>query len=364
MQSEKECNMIQTTEPWIDEKELEYVTDCIRTGWISSIGKYIPKFEEIFASFCNTKYASTCSSGTAALHLALMALGIGKGDEVIVPSLTFVATANAVTYTGAKPIFVDSHPTYWCVDPDKIDEAVSPRTKAIIPVHLYGHPAMMTDIMKIANKYGLFVIEDAAEAHGAEYNGQKVGSFGDIGCFSQYGNKIITCGESGMCVSNNPELDEKIKLLRDHYPTPTKYWYEQLGYNYRLTNIQAAIGCAQLEKIETIIKNKRNNARIYNDILSCTSVILPPEEPWAKSVYWMYSILTEKRDELMIELRKNNIDSRPFFNPMHIMPLYRTIQVLPVSEHLAKTGINLPSSPLLTFDNIIKVCDIIKKVCG
>ena len=355
--------MLQTTEPWIDEKELEYVTDCIKTGWVSSIGKYIPQFEKMFASFCGTKYAASCSSGTAALHLALMALGIGEGDEVIVPSLTFVATANAVTYTGAKPIFVDSHPDYWCVDPEKIEESITPKTKAIIPVHLYGHPVMMSDIKKIANKYGLFVIEDAAEAHGAECNSQKVGSFGDIGCFSQYGNKIITTGESGMCVTNNKELDEKIKLLRDHYPTETKYLYEHLGYNYRLTNIQAAIGCAQMEKIETIIKNKRSNAKLYNDLLSVTNVTLPPEESWAKSVYWMYSILTNKRNELAAALKKADIDSRPFFTPMHIMPLYRTAQYLPVSEYLGRMGLNLPSSPLLRQEDIERVCDTVKRVC-
>lgn len=355
--------MLQTTEPWINEKELEYVTDCIKTGWISSIGKYITRFEDQFAHFCGVNHAACCSNGTTALHLALMALGIGEGDEVIVPSLTFVATANAVTYTGAKPIFVDSHPDYWCIDPDIIEEAITPKTKAILPVHVYGHPAIMSDILEIANHYGLYVVEDAAEAHGAECDGKRVGSFGDIGCFSQYGNKTITTGESGMCISNNPELIEKIKLLRDHYPTNKKYWYENLGYNYRLTNIQASIGCAQLEKIETIIKNKRNNARIYNDLLSRTNVTLPPEEPWAKSVYWMYSILTDKRDELAVALKKADIDSRPFFNPMHIMPLYRTDQILPVSERLGRTGLNLPSSPLLKVEDIEKVCDIIKKVC-
>lgn len=355
--------MIQTTEPWIDNKELEYVTDCIKTGWISSIGKYIPQFENTFASFCGTKYASSCSSGTTALHLALMALEIGKDDEVIVPSLTFVATANAVTYTGAKPIFVDSHSDYWCIDPEKIEEAITIRTKAILPVHLYGHSCFIPEIKKIANKYGLRVIEDAAEAHGAECNGEKVGSMGDIGCFSQYGNKVITTGESGMCVTNNIQFDKKIKLLRDHYPTDRKYWYEQLGYNYRLTNIQAAIGCAQMEKIDTIIKNKRRNAKIYNDLLGDVNVILPPEEPWAKSVYWMYSILTNKRDELAAALKKIDIDSRPFFNPMHIMPLYRTVQHLPVSEYLGRTGLNLPSSSLLKQDEIEKVCDIVKKIC-
>ncbi len=355
--------MLQTTEPWINEKELEYVTDCIKTGWISSIGKYITRFEEQFASFCGVNHAACCSNGTTALHLALMALGIGKGDEVIVPSLTFVATANAVTYTGAKPIFVDSHPDYWCINPNKIEEAITPKTKAILPVHLYGMPCDMFHIKGIAKTYNLSVIEDCAEAHGAEYLDYKVGSFGDIGCFSQYGNKTITTGESGMCVSNNPELIEKIKLLRDHYPTDRKYWYENLGYNYRLTNIQAAIGCAQLEKIETIIKNKRRNAKIYNDLLQNTNVTLPPEEPWAKSVYWMYSILTKKRDELAAALKKADIDSRPFFNPMHIMPLYRTDQILPVSERLGRMGLNLPSSPLLKEEEIKKVCDVIKKVC-
>lgn len=353
--------MIPTTSPWIDEKELEYVTDCIKTGWISSLGSYITKFEELFASFCGTAHSACCSSGTTALHLALMSLRIGKGDEVILPSLTFVATANAVSYTGAKPVFVDSHPDYWCIDPDKIQDAITPRTSAILPVHIYGNPAMMDIIMDIADDSNLYVIEDACEAHGAECNGKKVGSFGDIGCFSQYGNKTISTGESGMCVSNNEELIEKIKLLRDHYPTDKKYWYEHIGYNYRLTNIQAAIGCAQMEKIETIINNKRNNAKIYNDLLSDTPLTLPVEEPWAKSVYWMYSILTEKRDDLADHLKKSGIDTRPFFIPMHRIPLYHTDQSLPISEQLGRTGLNLPSSPRLKVEEIEIIYNSIKQ---
>ena len=206
---------IPVAEPLIGDEELRLVTDCIKSGWISSKGEYIGKFEEEFARYCGCKYGVAVHNGTVALHLALCALGVGKGDEVLVPDLTFVATVNAVIYTGAKPIYVDVHPRYWCIDPEKIEERITRRTKAIIPVHLYGHPCDMDAIRDIAEDHDLYVIEDAAEAHGAEYKGQKAGSLGDIACFSFYGNKIITTGEGGMCVTNNEELAEKMRLPQE-----------------------------------------------------------------------------------------------------------------------------------------------------
>ncbi len=354
--------MIPIAEPLLGEEELNNVIEAVKSGWISSKGKFIPEFEERFAKYCGVKYGVATSNGTVALHLALTSLEIGQGDEVIVPTLTFIATANAVRYTGAKPVFVDSHPDYWCVDPKKIEEAVTTKTKAIIPVHLYGHPCDMDLIMDIAKKYNLFVIEDAAEAHGAEYKGKKVGSFGDISCFSFYGNKIITTGEGGMCSTNNKRLAEKMKILRDHGMNPNKrYWYDVIGFNYRMTNMQAAVGVAQLEKINKFIDKKREIAKWYTEALQKLSrsglIKLHPEMHWAKCVYWLYSILIENkfglnRDLLIEKLNKVGIETRPFLNPIHIMPPYKRNGKFPIAEQLAKKGISLPSSASLNIDKI------------
>ena len=273
--------------------------------------------------------------------------------------LTFIATANVVTYCNAKPIFIDSHPDYWCIDPEKIEEKITTKTKAIIPVHLYGHPCDMDTIMEIAKKHGLYVIEDAAEAHGAKYKEKKVGSFGDISCFSFYGNKIITTGEGGMCLTNNQELAERMRILRDHGMNPDKrYWYDVIGFNYRMTNIQAAIGIAQLKKIDKFIKRKRQIAQKYSEGLKDLEkkglITLHPEMPWAKNVYWMYSILLEEnfrisRDELMHLLKKRDIETRPFFYPIHIMPPYTTCKsnINNIAKNISLKGINLPSSSAL-----------------
>jgi len=346
--------MIPVAEPCLGEEELKNVIEAVKSGWISSKGKFIEEFEEKFARYCGRKYGVATSNGTVALHLALKALGIGKGDEVIVPTLTFVATANAVTYCNAKPVFIDSHPEYWCINPDKIEEKITPRTKAIIPVHLYGHPCDMDLIMEIAEDHNLYVIEDAAEAHGAEYKGEKVGSFGDISCFSFYGNKIITTGEGGMCLTNNEELAEKMRILRDHGMNPNRrYWYDEIGFNYRMTNLQAAIGVAQLKKLDEFVEKKRQIAEWYAEELKELEekriIKLHPEMPWAKCVYWMYSILIEdkaeiSRDELMKKLEEKGIETRPFFVPMHVLPMYNMGEILPISEELARKGLNLPSS--------------------
>ena len=298
-------------EPELSGNELKYLTKCIKTNWISSLGEYVAQFEEDFGKFVGTRYAVSSSSGTTALHLALAALGIGKGDEVIVPDLTFVATANAVSYTGARPVFVDASHDTWNIDPRSMARKITKSTKAIIAVHLYGHSADMDAILALAKAHGLWVIEDAAEAHGAEYKGNKVGSLGDIGCFSFYGNKIITTGEGGMVVTNNADTAKRVKMLRDHAMSQDQvYWHEVIGYNYRMTNVQAAIGVAQLERIASIIEIKRENAMIYNSFLKdIPGIVLPPELPWAKSVYWMYSILIEKtagisRNTLMLALKE------------------------------------------------------------
>jgi perosamine synthetase len=361
--------MIPIAEPSLGEEELNNVIEAVKSGWVSSKGKFIEEFEGNFSSYCGRKYGVATSNGTVALHLALKALGIGKGDEVIVPDLTFIAVANAVTYCNAKPVFVDSHSDYWCIDPERIEEKITPRTKVIIPVHLYGHPCDMDPIMKIAEEHDLYVIEDAAEAHGAEYKGKKVGSFGDISCFSFYGNKIITTGEGGVCLTNDEDLAEKMRILKDHGMNPNKrYWHDVIGFNCRMTNLQAAVGVAQFKKLGKFVEKKRKIARGYYEGLKELEekelIKLHPEMPWAKCVYWMYSILVEdkfgiSRDNLIKKLEEKGIDTRPFFYPVHVMPIYNGDDKFPVAEDLSKKGINLPSGVKLKRDSIKKISSII-----
>jgi perosamine synthetase len=359
-------------EPDIGEEELRNVVEAVKSGWISSKGKFIEKFEREFANYIGMKYGVAVSNGTVALHLALAALGIGPGDEVIVPDLTFVATINAVLYTGARPVIVDIHPEYWCMDPDKVEKAITPKTKVIIPVHLYGHPCDMDPIMEIASRNNLYIVEDAAEAHGAEYKGRKVGSFGYISCFSFYGNKIITTGEGGMVLTNDDELAEKIRILRDHGMNPEKrYWHEVIGFNYRMTNLQAAIGVAQLSKIDKFIEKKRRIAKIYaEELSSIPGIILHPEMPWAKNVYWLYSILIDlnkakiSRDELSKRLEKEGIETRKFFYPLHEMPIYAKYGVYsyPVATTISRQGLNLPSGTKLTEEDVRFIAQKIKEI--
>ncbi|MBI2144953.1 DegT/DnrJ/EryC1/StrS family aminotransferase [Candidatus Woesearchaeota archaeon] len=358
---------IPVSEPFLNGNEEKYVLECLRTSWVSSLGRFIPEFEAKFAKFSGCSHGVAVMNGTVALQLALAALGIKEGDEVIVPDLTFVATANAVKYLGAKPVLVDSEPETWNIDPGKISAAVTKKTKAIIPVHLYGHPCDMDSVMAVAKKHDLFVIEDAAEAHGAEYKGKKVGSIGDVGCFSFYGNKIITTGEGGMCTTGDAGLAGRMHFLKDHAMRPEKrYWHPEMGYNFRMTNVQAAIGLAQLEQIEKFIEIKRKNAQLYNSLLQKISgITIQPEMPWAKSVYWMHSILVDEgkfgcgRDELMAKLKEKGIDSRPFFYPMHQLPVFKgsgSDADFPVASRLSGMGMNLPSSVKLSSDDIRRVC--------
>lgn len=362
---------IPVAEPSIGEEEMANVKAAVESGWVSSLGEYIPQFEDAFATYCGVKYGVATSSGTTALHLALVALRIGKGDEVIIPSLTFIATANTVTFTGATPVCVDSHPKYWCINPEGIESKITRRTRAIIPVHLYGHPCDMKPIMEVAQAHHLYVIEDAAEAHGAEYCGERVGSFGHIACFSFFGNKLITTGEGGMCLTNDDELAGKMRILRDHGTTPGKpYWHDVIGFNYRMTNLQAALGVAQLGKIDKFLKKKRQVAGWYKDSLKKLSsqrmVQLPPEMPWARSIYWMYSVLINdnfdiSRDELIERLKEREIETRPFFYPVHFMPMYRTKDMFPIAEELSRNGICLPSSVNLTAEQVKYIVETIKE---
>lgn len=360
MQSDK--RFIPVSAPALVGNERTYVLDCIDSGWVSSNGIYIEKFESAFADFCQVKHALSCCNGTVALHLALLALGIGPEDEVIVPTLTYVSTANAVTYCGAKPVFIDSEPLTWTLNPERIESLITSRTKAIIVVHLYGHPADMQPILEIAQKHNLFVIEDAAEAHGALYHGKKVGSIGDVAAFSFYGNKIVTTGEGGMVTTNSDELAAKIRQTKGQGMDPNRrYWFTMVGYNYRMTNIEAALGLAQLEKVSWHIQRRREVARLYQKHLNGVKDInFQPEMPWASNVYWMTSLIVNddaqiSRDALREELARCGIETRPFFYPIHTLPMYRSISNLsafPVAESLSQRGINLPSSAVLSEDDI------------
>ncbi len=358
--------IIPLARPYLEGNELKYVQECIKGGWISSLGKFVAKFEEQFSTFCDSRYGISTSNGTAAIHLALETLGIGKGDQVIVPDLTFVATANAVYYTGAKPVFVDSETLTWNIDPQKIEEKITPKTRAIIVVHIYGHPAQMDKILNVAKEHNLYVIEDACEAHGALFKGRKVGSISHLGVFSFYGNKIISTGEGGMITTNNKKLNERARFLRDHAMSKNKrYFHPEVGFNYRLTNIQAAIGLAQLEKINYIIRKKIEIAHTYNSLLKDSKeIILPPQEKCVKNVYWMYSILVKngKRDRLMENLKDCGIESRPFFIPMHRLPAYRLKEKFPVSDNLSRQGINLPCFVEIRNSEIEHICNKIKKI--
>lgn len=354
---------IPVSEPSITQKEIKYVHNAVKSGWVSSLGEFINGFEKKFAEYIGVKYALTTSNGTTALHLALMSLGIKKGDEVIVPDLTFIATANAVSYSGAKPVFADIDPETWCISPDDIKKKITPHTKAIIPVHLYGHPADMDKINKIAVEHGLYSIEDAAEAHGAEYKNKKAGSLGICGVFSFYGNKIITTGEGGMITTNDEKLYEKAKYLRDHAMSKEKrYWHTEIGYNYRMTNIQAALGLAQLERIDELINKKRQIYNWYKEYLSgFDKVTLNPQKEWAKNVFWMVCILLNDnayiaRDDLMIRLKDKGIDTRPFFYPMTDMPMYGGKVKNKIAQKISYRGINLPSGVNLDKTTIDFIC--------
>jgi perosamine synthetase len=362
---------IPIAEPWLGARERLLLRECAQSGWVSSKGRFVGEFERLFADYCGVKYGVSTSSGTSALHLALACLDIGPGDEVIVPTLSFIGTANPVTYCGASPVFVDSLSDTWNLDPKAVEKAVTAKTRAVIAVHLYGHAARMDELLTIAARHGLHVIEDACEAHGAEYKGAKLGSLGTIGCFSFYGNKIVTTGEGGMLVTNNRSIAERAQLLRDHgMSKQRRYWHAQIGFNYRMTNLQAALGVAQMERIERVVERKRSNARIYRSLLEgVRGITLPEEASWARHVYWLYTVLIEdrfriSRSRLIKELDLRGIETRPIFYPITNMPPYRNgrLQRFPVAEKISRQGLSLPSSPLLKPEGIRRVCDVIRKL--
>ncbi len=353
-------------QPSLGSKEKENVLECLDSTWISSKGKFISQFENSFSEFIDVKHSAGVCNGTVAIHVALLALGIGEGDEVVVPSFTYIASVNAIKYTGAKAVFIDSNLKTWQIDPTKIEEKITKRTKAIMVVHLYGQPSEMDSILTIAKKHKLFVIEDCAEAFGSLYNGKHVGTFGDIATFSFFGNKTITTGEGGMVATNNSILHEKVFHLKGQGLAKNReYYHDIIGYNYRMTNICAAIGCAQLEKADKLIQKKIEIANWYENKLSNLPVVFHSQVGNAKHSFWMVSILlkdSEERNKLRSHLKENGIETRPTFYPVHLMPMYFEKGLsLPVAEDLGNRGINLPSYPDLKETDIEFVCNKIKE---
>ncbi len=366
--------MITFDEPIIGEEEKELLLEAIGNSSVVQ-GPYVKKFEGIFSSYCNVKYASACINGTAALHLALASLGIKKGDEVIVPSFTFIATANAVTYTGAKPVFVDINKDTLCIDPDDIRKKITKKTKAIIPVHIFGYACDMETISNIARKNKLYVIEDAAEATGTIYKGKKAGSLSDIGCFSFYATKIIRTGEGGMCLTNNKVLDDKIKLLRAQGKAKNselkgndfvekKYYHPLLGFNYRITDLQAAIGIVKMRKISTNLKLRKKIALIYDKEFKKYDIGTIQPLKNTKPVYWVYPLLfKDRKTKLKVgnKLKRKNIPFLSFFWPCHKQPFYNSRETLPATEDVSKRGLIIPCDPLITEKEAVNLAKIIGK---
>lgn len=340
-------------QPDLGGNEKRYVLECLDSTWISSKGDFISEFENQFARYSRTKHALGVCNGTLALHLALVTLGIGPGDEVIVPTLTYIAAVNAIAYTGATPVFVDSLRETWQIDPADVRRKITSRTKAIMAVHLYGQPCEMDALTQIAKEDHLFLVEDCAESFGAKYNDRLVGTFGDMAAFSFYGNKTITTGEGGMVVTNDDELAERARLFKGQgLAAEREYWHEVIGYNYRMTNICAAIGLAQLERADEFLSRKRKLAERYQQRLAQLPIELHVEAPNTTHSYWMVSVLVTNpadRDRLRAHLRERGIETRPLFYPVHTMPMYATQgPSFPIAEDLARRGINLPSWPGLT----------------
>jgi perosamine synthetase len=337
-------------QPDLSGNEKRYVLECLDSTWISSKGTFISAFENRFAAYVGARHAVGVCNGTVALHLALITLGIGPGDEVIVPTFTYIAAVNAIAYTGATPVFVDSRRDNWQMDSTDVRRKISARTKALMVVHLYGHPCEMDALKEIAREHRLFVVEDCAEAFGARYKGRLVGTFGDIATFSFYGNKTITTGEGGMVVTNDQALAESAKHFKGQGLAPNReYWHDVIGYNYRMTNICAAIGLAQLERADEFLSKKRELAKTYQKYLQGLPVEMHGESADVTHSYWMTSILIENpadRDGLRAHLRERGIETRPLFYPVHMMPMYVAgHQTYPVAQDLAERGINLPSWP-------------------
>lgn len=360
--------MIPVCRPLLAGNEEKYVLDCIRSGWISSSGDYVGKFERAFAEYCGCLYGVSTTSGTTALHLALAALGIGKGDKVIVPTFTLAACAFAVLYTGATPIFADCDPVTFNIDPESVRDRITEATRAIMPVHLYGHPCDMDEVIYFAEEHKLIIIEDAAEAHGAEYRGKRTGGLGDVGCFSFFANKAITTGEGGMLVTDQSFLTARARKLKDlAHSSEIRFWHTDVGFNYRMTNIQAAMGLAQLEKIDQYVDARRLNATQYTmQLADVEGITTPIERHYARNSYWMYGILLkdrDMRDGLMRHLASKDIGSRTFFIPLHQQPALTDYAEgeFPIADDISARGMYLPSGTGLTREEINTVCTAVKE---
>lgn len=363
---------ISVAKPDLSGNEERYVVEAIRSSWISSTGLFVTRFEREYAELCGTRAAIGVCNGTIALHLALLGLGVRPGDEVLVPSLTFIATANAVRYVGAEPVFVDVDPDTWCIDPERLAEAVTRRTKGIIAVHLYGHPADMDAINRVAGIHGLWVVEDAAEAHLAKYKGRPTGGLASIGTFSFYGNKIFTSGEGGAVTVDDPALELRLRTLRGQGMDPLRrYFFPVTGHNFRITNVACAILCAQLERVDAILARRRAIFRAYRERLSGLAGIgFQPVAPWAEPSPWLFCITVDAagfgrtRDELGAILADAGIETRPFFIPLHRLPPFRDrsrdrTSDLGVTDRLAERGMNLPTYADLTEPDIDRIADVI-----
>lgn len=364
----KPSKLILTAGPSISSKEIKYVTDSVKNGWNWHYMDYLEKFEEEFAKYIGVKYAISTSGGTGALHLALAALGIGKGDEVIVPEITYFACSDVVMLLGARPVFVDLLKDTWCIDPVKLEKAITKKTKAIMPVHIYGNPCEMDEIMRVARKYKLKVVEDACPAVGTLYKNKKPGSFGDFGAFSFQGAKIMITGFGGMLVTNSEKLYQEAKYINNHGEDPNKkFWQTSVGYTFEMSNIQAALGLAQLERIEEFVDKKRKIFDWYYERLKdVDGISLNSERPNTKSNRWMSSIILDKdfgisRDQLRAELKKKLIDTRPFFYPISMFPMYKE-QNTPVAHHLGLDGINLPSGLMLQEEEVNYIATVLKNI--
>ena len=352
-------------QPDLSGNEKRYVLECLDSTWISSKGRFLAEFENQFSTFTGAKYSIGVCNGTVALHLVLVTLGIGPGDEVIVPTLTYIAAVNAIAYTGATPVFVDSLPDTWQMDPADVRRKITPRTKGIMAVHLYGHPCDMDSMTKLAHEHDVFLIEDCAEAFGARYKGKHVGTFGDIACFSFFGNKTITTGEGGMVVTDDKTLFERARHFKGQgLAAHREYWHDVIGYNYRMTNICAAIGLAQLERAEEFITKKRQLAAAYREQLANLPVELQGQSPDVIHSHWMVSLLVENapdRELLRQHLAERGIETRPLFYPVHTMPMYASrYQRHPVAENLAWRGINLPSWPGLSSEQVKNIVSVVR----
>jgi len=374
--------MIPVNEPLLGETDLHYVTECVRTGWISSSGRFIDEFEQRWAAYCGRRYGIAVSNGTTALQLAVAALDLQPGDEIIMPSFTIISCALAAVYNGAVPVLVDSDPATWCMDVTQVEKKISERTRAIMPVHIYGHPVDMDPILELARARGLAVIEDAAEAHGAEYLSgrdtnpvwRRCGGLGTLSCFSFYANKLVTTGEGGMVVTNDAGLNDKVRSLRNLCFRPERRFYHlEMGFNFRLTNLQAALGLAQIERIHDIVARKRSVGEEYTRRLKgLRGLQLPVDECWARGVYWMYGIVVMEETgmdaaALAQTLRRSGIETRPFFLGMHEQPVFHQRGLFvdehyPVAERLGRQGLYLPSGLALTEEQLTHVCTTLHEV--